>query len=251
MPHSEDEEELVDLHTTSAITKRIEAATQHSYLGDFVLGAVDGAVTTFAIVAGSAGAGFSNNVAVVLGLANVIADGFSMAAGNYLKVRADTSVVDRHRRIEEMHIERIPDGEREEIRQIFASKGFSGELLDQVVEVITQDRQRWVDTMLTEELGLRLDNPSPVRAAAATFAAFVLVGMVPLLPLFFTGWLSPNQIFATSACLTGATFCAVGWVNGAINERKPWLTLLETLAVGGTAATLAYVVGVWLKGLAG
>ena len=88
-------DDLRSMHTQEAIAARILATTSHSYLGDFVLGAVDGAVTTFAIVAGAAGAGLSNGVVAVLGLANVAADGFSMAAGNYLKARADQQNLDR------------------------------------------------------------------------------------------------------------------------------------------------------------
>ncbi|MCI0361700.1 MAG: VIT1/CCC1 transporter family protein, partial [Planctomycetaceae bacterium] len=160
--------QLQSEHTPEAIKHRIAAATQHSYLGDFVLGAVDGAITTFAIVAGSAGAGLSNGVVFVLGLANVLADGFSMAAGNYLRARSEQQLVARFRRMEEMHIDHIPDGEREEVRQIYRNKGFEGAALDNIVEVITQDRRQWVDTMLTEEWGLQLTPPTPWRAGLAT-----------------------------------------------------------------------------------
>ncbi len=151
---------LDDEHTPAAIRRRLRSATEHSYLRDFVLGAMDGTVTTFAVVAGVAGAGLPSSVAIVLGLANLLADGFSMAAGNYLSTKTDRELVDRARRIEEMHVEQVPDGEREEVRQIFAAKGFEGSILDEIVNVITTDRRRWVDTMLTEEHGLRLESPS-------------------------------------------------------------------------------------------
>ena len=91
MKHHE-RESLSRDHTQEAIAGRLAAATQHSYLGDFVLGAVDGAVTTFAVVAGGAGAGLSNGIVLILGFSNVLADGFSMAAGNFLKARADQLV---------------------------------------------------------------------------------------------------------------------------------------------------------------
>src|SRR5690242_13763923 len=143
--------QLVKEHTPHAIAQRLASATEHSYLGDFVLGAVDGTVTTFAVVAGVAGAGLGSSVAIILGLANLFADGFSMAAGNYLSTKAEREVVERVRKSEEAHIERHPAGEREEIRQIFAAKGFEGQLLDQIVETITQDRERWINTMLKEE----------------------------------------------------------------------------------------------------
>ena len=243
-------ETLSAMHTPEKIGLRIESAKEHSYLGDFVLGAVDGTVTTFAIVAGAAGAGLSSGVSVVLGFANVLADGFSMAVSNYLKSRDDRQVVERFRKMEEMHIDEIPDGEREEIRQIFARKGFNGPVLEEIVNVITQNRQQWVDTMLTEEWGLRLESPSPIRAGLTTFAAFVLAGMVPLLPLLLAAWLVAAQLFLTSAILTGLTFFAIGVIRGVISDQRPFRTGLETLAIGGSAAALAYFVGVWLKAYA-
>jgi len=239
---------LEELHTKEAIADRIAAATQHSYVGDFVLGAVDGAVTTFAIVAGAAGAGLSSGVAIVLGLANVFADGLSMAAGNFLKARADEQTVDRFRKMEEHHIDKVPDAEREEIRQIFAGKGFDGEMLEEVVKVITQDRKRWVDTMLTEEWGLPLETPRPIYSATTTMIAFVVAGMVPLAPLFCYLGSDARQSFILASVLTATTFFAIGIVRGRVTERNAWLAGIETLFIGGVAAAVAYAVGALLEG---
>src|SRR5688500_11987165 len=164
-----------------------------------MLGAVDGAVTTFAIVSGAAGAGLPNGIVLVLGFSNVLADGFSMAAGNFLRARSDQQHLERFRRMEETHIDRIPEGEREEIRQIFQGKGFEGEMLEKIVKVITDDRQQWVNTMLTEEWGLQLHPPSPWLSGLATMAAFVMAGLVPLLPLIFMLHRRAGDSFAASA----------------------------------------------------
>jgi vacuolar iron transporter family protein len=239
--------DLARLHTREAIAERINSATKHSYFGDFVLGAVDGAITTFAIVAGAAGAGLSGGVALVLGSANVLADGLSMAAGNFLRARSARQEVDRTRREEEMHIELIPEGEREEIRQIFAAKGFDGSTLDEIVNVMTRDRQRWVDTMLTDELGLQLDPPAPFRAALVTMFAFVFTGLVPLLPLPFAIAAPAGDTFVISAVLTGATFFAIGVWRGLRLDGRPWTSGLEILTIGGLAAATAYAVGRWLQ----
>lgn len=246
-------EELRASHTPEAIQSRLDDGPSQSYLKDFVYGAVDGCVTTFAVVAAVEGAQLRAEVVIVLGLANLIADGFSMAVSNYLGTRAEEERRLRARRIEEEHIRRIPDGEREEIRQIFARKGFSGPDLDRAVEIITSDAERWVDTMLREELGMQAEGPSARRAALATFLAFVAVGFVPLLS-FVVKQLFPQAIdrpFVVSAALTALAFFAVGALKGRYLELRWWLSGVETLAVGGTAAALSYFVGHLLRALGG
>ncbi|REJ64875.1 MAG: hypothetical protein DWQ31_20120 [Planctomycetota bacterium] len=244
-----DEPRLEHEHTPGAIRERIEAATSHSYLGDFVLGAVDGTVTTFAIVAGVAGAMLQPTVALVLGLANLAADGFSMAAGNYLSAKSSGHVIDRIRQIEQEHIDQVPEGEREEVRQIFAAKGFEEPVLSEIVEVITQDKQRWIDTMITEEWGQPLETPSPLRAGLTTFVAFVVAGFVPLVPYCLPLGLDVQTRFGVSAAITAVTFFCIGLAKGYIVRRSPLLSGLETLLIGGAAALLAYLVGIPFRGV--
>ena len=135
-------------HHPHAIQARLLAPRRASYLGDAVLGGIDGCVTTFAVVAGAIGAGFSGMVVIILGVANVFADGLSMAVSNYLSTRSQHEELELARLEEERHIKEFPEGEREEIRQIFATKGFSGDTLERIVDTVTQNRQLWVDTML-------------------------------------------------------------------------------------------------------
>lgn len=211
-----------------------------------MLGGIDGCVTTFAVVAGAVGGGFSTIVIIVLGFANLVADGFSMAVSNYQGTKSQREIVEKARRTEEHHIEHIPEGEQEEIRQIFARKGFDGDVLEKIVDVITQDRQLWVNTMLTEELGLQVSGPSPLRAALATFAAFFVVGVIPLVP-FLVPDLTADQAFLGSALVTGLAFFGVGMVKGLVLGRSALRSGFETLLMGGLAAFLAYVVGAWLR----
>lgn len=236
-------------HEPAKIASRLAEDPKHSYLRDFVYGAIDGTVTTFAVVSGVAGAGLASGVIIVLGAANLVGDGFSMAASNYLGTRTDEQLRAKARRMEERHVALYPEGEREEIRQIFARKGFSGNDLERVVEVITSDRVQWIDTMITEELGLSLNGPSAMRAAWWTFTAFVVVGLIPLLP-FIVQWFAPSLIakpFPASTFITGLAFFGVGATKSRFVEQTWYVAGSETLLVGGSAAGLAYAVGAILS----
>lgn len=230
-------------HTKEAIRTRLAKGADHNYLRDFVYGGIDGAVTTFAIIAGTIGANLPARVVLILGAANLIADGFSMAASNFLGTRAEAEDHRRLREIEQRHIEFAPEGEREEVRQIYASKGFEGEQLERAVDLITANRERWIETMLTEEYGLPREVRSPRKAAAMTFAAFVVCGLLPIAPFIF----GVENSFFTSALLTGAVFFLIGSVKSRWSTASWWSSGLQTLVVGGAAASLAYFIGVFLK----
>jgi len=232
-------------HTHEAIAARI-AASNHNYIRDFIYGGVDGAVTTFAVVSGVAGAELSTKVVLILGFANLVADGFSMAASNFLGTRAEIDDYRRLEKIEYRHIEVAPEGEREEIRQIYREKGFEGEELEKAVELITSDNDRWVRTMLMEEYGLPSEIRSPWLAAGSTFSAFIVCGLVPLIPYLF-GW---GSSFLLSSVMTGITFFLIGSFKSRWSTTGWLRSGLETLLVGALAAGLAYGVGVLLKGIA-
>jgi vacuolar iron transporter family protein len=230
-------------HSRSAIAARLASAPTVSYLRDWVYGGIDGAVTTFAIVAGVVGAELSNRVVLILGAANLVADGFSMAASDYSGTKTEHEELAHLRAVEERHIDTVPDGEREEIRQIFRAKGFEGRDLEQAVAVITRDRARWVDTMLAEEYGLPKVVRAPLKAAASTFAAFVLCGAIPLLPFLF----QTAGRFEQSAVVTALVFFLIGSTKSRWSPVSWWRSGAETLAIGLGAAALAYIVGALLR----
>jgi hypothetical protein len=145
---------LEHAHTRQAIRDRLARGPSTNYLRDWIYGGVDGAITTFAIVAGVAGADLSVTILLILGFANLLADGFAMGASNFIATKSERDDYEPVLSIERRHLAVIPDGEREEIRQIFAAKGFAGDDLDRVVNVITSDKNLWTKTMATEEYGL-------------------------------------------------------------------------------------------------
>jgi len=230
-------------HTPQAIRARLADGPHSNYLRDWIYGGIDGVVTTFAIVTGVVGADLPAAVVLVLGFANLLADGFAMGASNYSGTKAERDDYDRILGIEAKHIALVPDGEREEIRQIFAAKGFAGNDLDRIVGVITADRGLWAKTMAVEEYGLAPHAKSPILAAISTFSAFVVCGVVPLLTYLSAGGL-------TSCVLaSGATFFGVGAIKSRWSSTTWWRSALETLAIGASAAAVAFAVGLGLRSL--
>ena len=219
-----------------------------SYITEFVYGGIDGAVTTFAVVAGAAGAGLGINTTLILGFANLIADGFSMSVGAYLAAKTDEETYDRALKQEYWEVDHLPDVEREEIREIYQAKGFEGELLEQVVDVICADKDRWVDEMMKSELELFPEDKKPLAKAYMTFLSFNLVGFVPLAVyvLHYMPWMpdyDTTQLFTLSASATGLAFVAIGILKARVNSRPILRSVGETVLLGALAAVLAYAAG--------
>ena len=230
-------------HRPEAIRERLAIEPAVSYLRDWVYGGIDGSVTTFAIVSGVAGASLSPAIVMILGVANLLADGFSMAAGNYSATRTERQELDAVRAVEDRHITMYPEGELEEVRQICINKGFVGVELERMVAMITGDRERWIDFMVAEEYGLAQQIRSAKKAAWTTFVSFVVCGVVPLLPFLLR---LPNA-FAISLAVTLMVFFAIGSLKSRVVAISWWRAGLETLAIGSAAAAIAYLIGLFLK----
>jgi VIT1/CCC1 family predicted Fe2+/Mn2+ transporter len=220
------------------------------YLGEFVYGGIDGSVTTFAVVAGAAGAGLSSQVVIILGFANLLADGFAMGIGAYLSKKSEQDNYDKHKKVEYWEVDHLPEKEKEEIRDIYRQKGFEGELLEKVVETITADKDRWVDVMMKEELEMMEESRSPLAMGGVTFGSFVVVGLIPLL-VYVYDYMSPTgaNLFMISSVMTGIAFLFIGWMKTYVTQTSKWKGMLETLALGAAAAIVSYAVGSWLEQL--
>lgn len=242
--------------TKKAHTDRAIASEHHkasgTYVGDFVYGAIDGSITTFAVVSGVAGASLSTNIVIILGLANLVADGFSMAIGNYLSSKSNSEFIEKERAREEWEIEHYPKGEIEEISVIFKKKGFQGKQLDEAVKTITSNKKVWVDTMMADELNLMEEQTSPIKKGAVTFVSFAIIGFIPLIPYFlsfFSETVKAN-VYALSVVMTFITFFFIGSGKTFITGKNWFKSGLETLFVGGIAAIIAFGIGYLLRGLA-
>lgn len=231
---------LFHSHSPDIIRHRLTKQRKNSLIRDFVYGSIDGAVTTFSIVAGVKGAGLSTMTTLVLGFSNILSDGFSMAASNYLGTKADRDEKKMIEEFEHKQIDNHPEGEVEEVREIFKLKGFEGELLNQAVDVVVSNRKEWVRTMLLEEYGFSMDTTSPIVAGAMTFIAFLLFGMIPLLPYV----LKAQNAFVWATVLTGLSFFLLGTLKSKWSMERAWLSGIKTFVLGAVAASLAYGVGI-------
>jgi len=223
---------------------------QH-FIGEFIYGGIDGSVTTFAVVAGAAGANLESSVVIILGFANLIADGFAMSVGAYLSTKSEQQQYEKHRATEYWEIENMRETEVQEIRDIYAAKGFEGELLEEVVQKITEDKDRWVDVMMKEELEMQKESKSPFQMGLVTFISFILMGFIPLIVyvLDYTGSGLAVDLFTTSSILTFITFAGIGFAKSFVTETSRIRSTFETLFLGGSAAILAYYVGVILESM--
>lgn len=214
------------------------------YLREFVYGGIDGAVTTFAVVAGGFGANLEPGILIILGFANLLADGFSMSVGAYLSAKSEKDNFDKHEKIEYWEIENLPEIEREEIADIYREKGFKGELLDKIVDHICSDKELWVAEMMKDELGMMRDSKSPFKIGLATLVSFILVGLIPLL-VYLWNFFFPSEIntFFWTSVLTGLAFLIVGWLKGIVNQTSTLRSILETVSLGLLAAVVAFYVG--------
>ena len=233
------------LHGTRRWMKDIQ-----EYLPETVYGSMDGIVTTFAVVAGSAGANLRIEIVLILGIANLVADGLSMSIGAYLSKKTEHDNYKRHYEIEEWEIENIPEREIEEVEEIYRKKGFEGDELKMVVKRITSNKKVWLNTMMVDELGLMDDSKSPFKSGLFTFFAFLVAGAIPLLAYVIT-FIQDKEAspFFISSLFTAIAFIIIGLGKNLVT-RAGWLrSLTETLGLGSVAATVAYYLGSFLEQL--
>jgi VIT1/CCC1 family predicted Fe2+/Mn2+ transporter len=212
------------------------------YLGDLIFGANDGLITTFAVVAGAAGAGLSASIVLILGFANLFGDGLSMGLGNFLGKKSELAYQKNQRVKENWEIDHLREIEVQEIRDIFSRWGFAGADLERAVMIVSQNRAAWIDIMMKEELGIiEDDDEHPGKHGAVTFFSFAGAALIPLLPFVFG--VGSNLAYGISISLTALTLFFVGAYRSRLSALSFWKSGLEMLFVGSIAAGAAYLIG--------
>ncbi len=245
-----------DVEATKYAHLNCNASEKHKTAGtsikSAVYGGLDGIITTFAVVAGVAGAELGIGIVLILGFANLLADGLSMAIGDFLGTKSEKEFQTAERRREEWEVENCPEGEKLELVELYQDKGLSHEDAVQVVDIFSKDKKFWVDVMMVEELGILEDDEHPLKSALVTFFSFVAFGFVPLLS-YVLARLIPgltSETFPIAVGLTGLTLFVLGSLKSRFTDIDWWKSGLEMLMVGGIAAGAAFGIGIMLKGLA-
>lgn len=223
------------------------------YLQEIVYGGIDGIVTTFAVVAGFAGAQSSSAISslgylpvLLFGLANLFADATSMGLGNFLSLRAEQDRYTRERNHEEYEVAHNPNMEKAESILLLQKKGFSKKHATELVSMYQKNPEFWVDFMMQYEL--EIDDPrgtNPFINGFVTFLSFMVFGVIPLLPYILLKDYPHSFVFAIIT--TGIALFSLGILRWRITAINPIRSILETMTLGTIAATVAYGVGIFFR----
>jgi len=210
-------------------------------ISNIILGGQDGIVNVLGVVLGVAAASGNARIIVAAALATTFAESLSMAAVAYTSTLADRDLYKGQVEREKDHIRRFASIEREEIRQIYIAKGFTGKQLDEIVDTITSDEEKWVEVMLAEELKVSpIEEKGLLRAAIIVGLAAVIGSLIPVLPFFgFPIW---SAAWA-SITLAGASLFAVGAYKATVTVGVWWKSGLQLLIIGVVTALVSYWIG--------
>jgi VIT1/CCC1 family predicted Fe2+/Mn2+ transporter len=212
-------------------------------LSDVILGGQDGLVNVLGVILGVAAATSDARIVIAAGLAATFAESISMGAVAYTSTLAQNDLYHSEREREYRHIHLAPDVEVEEIRDIYQKKGFDGETLDKIVDVITSNPDVWVNVMMSEEFKLTPPEKSKAFNSALLVGFSALVGsFIPLFPFFF---LTVNLSIIISIIIAALTLFVVGVYKARVTVGKPFRSGIEMAVIGTVSALAGYVVG-WL-----
>jgi VIT1/CCC1 family predicted Fe2+/Mn2+ transporter len=227
-------------HPSRYTRERWHRAGQGESLRNFVFGTSDGLITVLAFVAGVSASLAQRHLVLLAGLSEMFAGALSMGLGAFLGARAERDLYHRERAREMREVREVPHLERDELRQIYRKKGFEGDELERVVDVLTATTKRWVDVMMAEELGLARPTSSATKAGVVVGLSYLVAASVPLLPYLF---LPMRTALFASVVLTGVVLLAVGVGKARFTNRPPLRGAIETLLAGWAGTAVCWGIG--------
>ncbi len=210
-------------------------------LRDVILGGQDGLVNALGIILGIVAAGGNNSILLATVFAAAAAESISMGAVVYTSALSQKAYYDAERKREEKEVEKVPEKEREEIREIYRNKGFSEDSLEEIVKVITSNKKIWVDTMMAEELHIEpVDTKDILKSSVIVTVATTIGHLIPVIPFLFG--LEQHEMLAISIVISGLTLFAVGAYQAITLVGSWWKTGLKLVAIGLGAALIGYII---------
>lgn len=218
-----------------------EPHIKQTFLRDVILGGQDGLVNVLGIILGVGIASLDTRLVLIAGLAATFAESVSMAAVAYTSETARGDHYEAELAREKREVEEIPGAEREEIRDIYRKKGFSGRLLEEIVAKITSDKKIWVDTMMREELNLEpVNQKDALKSSLIVGSAAVVGSLIPLSSFFF---LPVKEGIVVSLAISSLALFLTGFYKGLATTGKPLKSGLQLFIIGMTAALIGYLIG--------
>lgn len=215
------------------------------FITDVVIGMSDGLTVPFALAAGLSGAVASAGIVVTAGLAEIVAGSIAMGLGGYLAGRTEADHYESELKREYDEVARVPEREKQEVRDVFAEYGLSKTLQDAVADELAKDPKKWVDFMMRFELGLGEPDPNRARKSALTIGlSYIAGGMVPLLPYFFVD--HPADGLLWSCGLTLLCLFIFGYFKSKITGQPPLAGAFKVLLIGAVAAAAAFGIAKWV-----
>lgn len=206
-----------------------------------VFGVSDGLVSNVALILGIAGASTDGSLVRLAGVSGLLAGAISMAAGEWVSVRAQNELIERELEIERRSLRDNPEAEVRELAAIYRERGLDPEAAAQVAEGVMADPEVALDIHAREELGVDPHGlGSPALVAIASFVAFAIGAIIPLAP-----WLVSEGTSATTASVVlGAVGAGiVGWLVGHFTERSRVRTAIRQVLVATIACGATFMIG--------
>lgn len=218
-------------------------------LRDLVIGLSDGLTVPFALAAGLSGAVGSNSLIIIAGLSEIAAGAVAMGLGGYLSGKSEIDVYANELKREYDEVEKIPEQEKAEVRQVFSEFGMDKTAADAAVHALTKDKDKWVQFMMKFELGLERPDPKQVYWSALRIGGgYTIGGVIPLLPYFWAN--QPLDGLAGSTVLTALALMIFGYIKSLAVGQPPWRGAVKLTFIGGIAAAAAFAIahfsGLWL-----
>lgn len=240
-------------HDSSGAYVTVGAPEKHGgagseYLKSIIYGGLDGIVTTFAVVAASAGANLDMTLLLLMGFASLIADGISMGFGDYLSSKAELQFQLKEKTREQWELDNYEEGEKNEMVELYMSKGMTSNEASQVIDVFSKHPKLFVDLMMVEELGMLPpdEDDEPWKNGLVTFLSFLTFGSVPLwfyVGFYVAGVVNDGLMFAVDCVATGFTLFLLGVVKANFTNQNKFRSGIGMLANGSIAAVAAYLTG--------